>query len=82
MPDTFFTPPEVAKRFRVNADKILGFIRRGELRAMNVAANLSGRPRYRIALADVQAFETRRQAGSVPVTRRRGPKTEIARTWF
>ena len=65
------TPPELARRLRVHPDKILGWIRSGELRAINVAANPRGRPRWRIDPADVAAFEQRRAARPVLPSRRR-----------
>lgn len=53
------TPPQVAKLFGVNPDKVLSWIRKGELHAVNVTAN-GGRPKYRIASADLEAFKLRR----------------------
>jgi excisionase family DNA binding protein len=55
-----WTPPEVARRLRVNRDKVLSWIKAGELRAVNVGAKRSGRPRYRIDAADLAAFEASR----------------------
>src|SRR4051794_24091311 len=43
----FLTPPEIAKVLRVSYEKVLGWIRRGELEAVDVGNKL--RPRYRIA---------------------------------
>lgn len=61
-PPKAVTPPELARRWRVNADKILGLIRDGELRAFNIASKASGRPRWRISEAAIEAFELRRSA--------------------
>jgi excisionase family DNA binding protein len=58
------TPPQVAARFGIRADKVLGWIRAGELRACNVAARLGGRPRWRISEADLLAFVQARGAGT------------------
>jgi len=58
-PDSFLTPPEVAKRLRVSPDKILAWIRRGELKAVNVSNG--GRPRFRISPNDLGAFLTSRE---------------------
>lgn len=41
--DKSVTPPQVAKMFGVNAGKVVGWIRSGELRAVNIAAKTSGR---------------------------------------
>jgi len=57
---TKLTPPELARLGGISPDKVLTWIRRGELRAINVATGRNGRPRYLIDIADVQAFESRR----------------------
>ena len=62
MSTRYLTPPEVADLFAVNASKVLGWIRAGELRATNVAASLIGRPRWRISPTDLAVFEQRRSA--------------------
>ena len=54
---TKLTPPELARRWGVSPDKILAFIRSGELRAVNAAASPNGRPRWLIDLADLAVFE-------------------------
>jgi len=55
------TPPQLARRFGVGPDKVLMWIRNGELPAINGATKPNGRPRYLIDIADVEAFEARRQ---------------------
>jgi hypothetical protein len=55
----------------VSPDKVLRWIRTGELRAINVATHAHGRPRWRIDLADLAAFEMRRMAQPVPIAPRR-----------
>jgi hypothetical protein len=65
------TPPQLARRWGVSPDKILAWIRSGELRAFNAATNRGGRPRWLIDEADVKAFETLRSASAQPFTRRR-----------
>jgi len=57
----FLTPPAVAERYGVDVHKIIGWIRRGELHAVNVGDG-SQRPRYRISPADLAAFEAARSA--------------------
>jgi transposase len=59
---TKLTPPMIARRFGVSADKIVAWIRSGELRGVNVAAKSNGRPRYVVDEADLAAFELRRTA--------------------
>ena len=72
------TPPEVARRYRVSPDKVLIWIRRGELRAVNVATTAGGRPRFLIDEADLAVFENRRTAGPQPKVSRRRRATEAA----
>jgi len=66
------TPAKLAERWGVKVDKVHGFIRNGELVAINVASSLAGRPRWRIPLEAVRQFEERRSAKpAVAPTRRR-----------
>ena len=73
------TIAEAARRYGVSADKVVGWIRSGELRAINLATRRNGRPRWRIGHADLLAFEDRRAA--IPAApqprRRRTPKDVI-----
>ena len=58
---TKLRPPEIARRWGVSCDKILAFIRTGELRATNmVMPNRGQRPRYLIDVVDLEDFERRR----------------------
>ena len=43
------TVADVARRYRVGEDKVRGWIARGELRAVNTATVLCGRPRWVIS---------------------------------
>ena len=65
------TPPEIAKRLRVSPETVIGWIRAGELLAINVASRTATRPRFRIKAEDLEAFELRRSAVPTPTTRRR-----------
>ncbi len=60
------TPPEVARRFGVSPDKVLIWIRNGELRAVNVATTPNGCPRFAIDAADLASFEQLRAAQTRP----------------
>jgi len=51
---------QAATRLGVNPDKILRWIKTGEIKAINVAQKVGGRPRYRIDPVDLAAFEARR----------------------
>lgn len=56
------TVREVAHRYRVGAQKVLSWVRRGELKAINTSACLAGRPRFVILPDALIAFEKARAA--------------------
>ncbi len=73
----FLTPPEIARRYGISVDKVLAWIRTGELRALNLAESRSGRPRWRIDHVDLMAFESQRAAiPDKPQPRRRRSEPE------
>ena len=87
----YFVPRALAKRWSVCVDKVLNFIRSGELRAFNVAAKKSKRPRYRIPLESVRQFEEQTRAAAASEApaapapsrrRKRVPATPTRRTYF
>ncbi len=64
---TKLTPPQIAKRFGIDVNKILGWIRSGELRAINGARKANGtKPRFLVDVADLEAFERSRQVSPPP----------------
>jgi excisionase family DNA binding protein len=67
------TVRDVARRYRVGEDKVRRWIAHGELKAVNTAAALCGRPRWVIMAESLEEFEQRR-TGSAP------PKTQRTRT--
>lgn len=73
---THITPPELARQRGITADKILTWIRRGELRAINVSEG-SIRPRYLIALTDLADFDNRRAVVPPEPEPPRQPRTEV-----
>ena len=62
----YLSPPRVAERYGVDPSKVRGWIRRGELRAVNLASHVGGRPRWRIDPADLATFEAMRAAKPPP----------------
>jgi len=56
----WLTPPQVAKRLGVKPDKVLYWIHRGELPAVNVATKEGGRPKFAVPPAALETFKTRR----------------------
>jgi Helix-turn-helix domain len=72
-----YSVKDLCRRWKVGQDKVYGFIRRGELVGVNVAANLSRRPQWRFTLKAVEDFERRRTSAPPPEpTRRRRRKVE------
>jgi hypothetical protein len=62
---------DLARRWRVSVDKVRGFLRRGELVGVNVAATLSGKPLWRVSPQEVERFERRRSSAPPPKPPRR-----------
>jgi hypothetical protein len=58
-------------RYRVKPETVNGWIRTGQLRAINVARQGCTRPRYRIDPTDLAAFEQRRTVVTEPAPKRR-----------
>jgi excisionase family DNA binding protein len=67
------SPKEYAERLGVSENKVLNWIRSGEIAAINVASKLSNRPRWRIPEEAIEAFEAARTSRPVvkPTPRRR-----------
>ena len=73
---TKMTPPELAARWGVAPEKILHFIRSGELQAIDVALVRGGKPRYLIDVDAIADFEARRAVTApLPTPRRRRKPT-------
>lgn len=77
------SPPQLAKRLGIDPGKVLAWIYSGQLRAVNVATNLGGRPRWRIAMGDFEAFLLQRQSPAVaPKPRNRRRKKDGVTEFF
>jgi transposase len=67
-----FSVKDLTKRFCVGEHTILGWIKRGELKAINVSRQRGGRPKWRITEEALAAFElSRMPAPPEPRVRRR-----------
>jgi hypothetical protein len=71
------TLAEVAARYRVGQDKVRGWVRRGELRAVNTATTLSFKPRWVISLDALAEFERRRAGGPAPKPQRQRRRSTL-----
>lgn len=58
---TAVTPPELARMWGISPDKVLSWIRSGELQAINIASDRRLRPRYVIEKSAVEAFARSRE---------------------
>src|SRR5262245_2157100 len=56
-----YTPRELAKILRVNADKVRALIRSGELGAINTATVRCGKPRFVVLPSHLAEFEQGRR---------------------
>jgi hypothetical protein len=74
---TKLTPPALARRWGISVDKVLAWIRSGELRAFNAATRTGGRPRWLIDETDLIAFENRRSAKPLVRSRRRNLSPDV-----
>ena len=71
------TPPELARRWRVKPERVIAWIRSGELRAFDVSSRPGvGKPRYRIPEDAIVEFQQRRSANPVRTPPRRGNRGE------
>lgn len=78
MPDSTFNVRELTERYGVGEHTVLGWIRRGELRAIDVSRCRGGRPRWRISAEALAAFEiARTQAPPAPRARRKKQPPEV-----
>ncbi len=72
------TVRDIKKRYSVSEHTVLGWIRAGELKAVNVGRQAGGKkPRWRVTQAALDAFETARTPTvekSPRVTRKRANK--------
>jgi hypothetical protein len=74
-PPAGYSVADLCRRWKIGGDKIRAFLRRGELVAINMATNLSGRPQWRITPESVERFEQRRSSAPPPKPARRRKRT-------
>jgi transposase len=70
-PTTGLTVSEFARRYRVGEDKVRSWIARGELKAVNTASVLCGRPRWVVPPEALAEFEKGRGCPAPKPQRRR-----------
>lgn len=78
MSETCLSPKQYANARQVSVHKVLGWIKRGELRAIDLSdKHGSGRPRWKITQEAIAEFESRRQASAPHQKVRRRKKTAV-----
>jgi excisionase family DNA binding protein len=66
---------ELCERFHVGEHTVLGWIKRGELRAINVSRKPGGKPKWRITQEALEAFELVRTSAPKQPRRSRRKRT-------
>jgi hypothetical protein len=72
-----FTVADLAARYRVGPDKIRGWIKRGELTAINTGSVLCGRSRFIVTADALEKFERARSTTPTPKIKKRKRRAEI-----
>ena len=78
-PGESMTPPALARRYGISVNKILGWIRSGQLEALNVASRQGGRPRWTVTPESLARFEAARSSAAtvrLPRARRQRKPTD------
>ena len=75
VPQRGFTVADIAARHRVGEDKVRGWIKRGELFAINTADSRCGKPRFVVLPESLAEFERGRSTAPPPKPPRRRKKT-------
>ncbi len=69
---------DLTERYAVGEHTVLGWIKRGELKAIDVSRNRIGRPKWRITAEALAAFEAlRTPSPPAPRTRRKSQSTDV-----
>jgi excisionase family DNA binding protein len=73
MSNNWLTVPSIAESLGIDAGKVLGWLRSGELTGVNVAHRRDGRPRWRVSAEALEQFLQRRQSSppAPPKSRRK-----------
>jgi hypothetical protein len=76
-PGAGFAVADIAKRFRVGEDRVRGWIKRGEMIALNTSDTRCGRPRYVVTPEALAEFERGRSAAQPKPARPRRRRPHI-----
>lgn len=78
------TPPDVARELGVEVHKILAWIHSGKIKAVNLALEIGGRPRWKIHQSEIDQFLEARTTQVQPAkpSRRRRRSMLLTKKWF
>lgn len=79
--ERWMTPPEVGRLLRVAPETVVGWIRSGELRGVNVGSGAK-RPRFRVSAEALADFELRRTVRPPVKPVRRRKRLEHVKNYF
>lgn len=78
MNDRALSVKDICERYSVGEHTVLGWINRGEIRAINVSRHRGAKPRWRVTAEALQAFElSRTPSPPPPQTRRKKRSAEV-----
>ena len=82
--ERWYSPREIARIRSIRTSKVLLWISRGELEALNLAERPDGRPRWRISASSLAAFDSARsnRARISPPRPRRAHRNESVTEYF
>src|SRR3954463_7819194 len=80
----WYTPPQIARARCLRVSKVLAWIARGELEAVNFAERAGGRPRWRISATALAPFERARSSRPILPARPqlRRPRVDSVTEYF
>lgn len=76
------TPPEMAALWGINPDKVINWIKSGELPAIDASTKRGGRPRYRIDVDDIADFEKRRTVAAAVTQKPKAQQSDDVTEYF
>ena len=73
---------EIRERYGVGEHTVLGWIRNGELKAIDVSRSKGGRPKWRITQAALDQFESARGSAPAAPAPKRKRRTESTGSFY
>lgn len=78
--ELYLTPPKIARQLGVTCEKVLNWIRSGQLRAVNLSSGI--RPRWKVRPDDLESFlATKSNQSNIKPSRTRRALPKPVRQW-